>query len=218
VGVPSIVVEVVNLSDRPESIDLIDTQCYINNYFDILKVSWQDPRRPGERFFALAIYRSEQGRWFAVGRLFQSFEAAADSAWYGRQEYRESANNDYLEITPMQALRALRSTGMTIPPDLAALVGTGGPQRGGRQSADAEPLDKKHTDILKALLKLNALGPDHRKKQSDIAVTAWGKGADPDECKRPCAKLRNLGLIGTKEGPQGGSWLTPEGRKRAESE
>lgn len=78
-------------------------------------------------------------------------------------------------------------------------------------------LNRKDIDILRALLSLKAFDSESRKKQVDIAAEAWGRGADPDQCKRPCAKLKKLDLIDTKEGPGGGSWLTPQGRKRVES-
>jgi hypothetical protein len=76
------------------------------------------------------------------------------------------------------------------------------------------PLSDRQRDILGMLHKENAFDVDHRRTTKEIVEVVAGHGrASADSFKRPIADLRRRGLIETKEGSEGGCWLTTAGRK-----
>jgi hypothetical protein len=77
-------------------------------------------------------------------------------------------------------------------------------------------LSERQYLILEAMLRIKASDPARRKKTEAIAVAAEGKSVDPASFKRPISNLKKRGLVGTLGGPDGGCWLTEQGRTLAE--
>ena len=71
-------------------------------------------------------------------------------------------------------------------------------------------------DILQAMLELCAVSADTRRTAEEIAAKVEGKGANANKFKLPLVELGRDGLLGTKKGRGGGSWLTDSGRAAAE--
>jgi DNA-binding IscR family transcriptional regulator len=63
---------------------------------------------------------------------------------------------------------------------------------------------------------LKATDPARRKRTNDIAKAAEGEEVSPESFKRPMSDLKRRGLVDTKDGRDGGCWLTSAGRKLAE--
>lgn len=82
-------------------------------------------------------------------------------------------------------------------------------------NCEAEPsLSDLQLNILVALYDCDAFDPDSRKSQ-DILASPSGTDS-PESLKKPFSQLRKLGLIQSRQGRGGGSWLTPLGKARAE--
>lgn len=77
-------------------------------------------------------------------------------------------------------------------------------------------LSRNKMFILKGMLELTAVDSDSRVSADDIAAKVAGPPADSNNVKAPLAELKKDGLVESKEGRTGGSWLTAAGRKRAE--
>jgi hypothetical protein len=65
-------------------------------------------------------------------------------------------------------------------------------------------------DILDALRNLKAIDPEKRVTGPDIASKVGG-GATEQSVKGPLADLKRRGLVDSKTGRHGGSWLTSKG-------
>jgi hypothetical protein len=72
-------------------------------------------------------------------------------------------------------------------------------------------------DALRALLKLRAFDSDSRVTAEKVALTADPRGTSLEKYKRPLGSLKDKGLVESQRYRGGGFWLTPAGRKRAES-
>jgi len=84
------------------------------------------------------------------------------------------------------------------------------------RSAKSEKEQSKRQDlILETMLALKATDPARRKTTEEIAKAAEGPEFDPVRFKRPIADLKRRGLIDTKDGRDGGCWLTSIGRDKA---
>jgi hypothetical protein len=176
------------------------------------------PRLTDDEIARLAAHLKTHRRKVSF-RAMQS-AASGDQAVRARLELEDSRRAALRRTLEYNRLIRVRpSPAWTEPPKQAhEPAGTGQREGDGHCPTNRGPtLDQKDIVVLKALLKLGAVDSESRKTQAKIVESAWGRGADSDSCKRPCAKLKRLGLIDTKEGPGGGSWLTPEGLKRAES-
>ena len=80
-------------------------------------------------------------------------------------------------------------------------------------------LTERQREVLQALDELGARSHRDRRKAREIAKQSCGK-ADPATVKNPLAELGAMGFVGSEQGRNGGSWLTPEGqaRQRLESD
>jgi hypothetical protein len=76
-------------------------------------------------------------------------------------------------------------------------------------------LSEHQREVLLALLQLKAFDSDSRATTETTAGKAAGPRADPEAFKAPVSGLKQLGLVGSKEGRGGGIWLTPPGKARA---
>jgi hypothetical protein len=76
---------------------------------------------------------------------------------------------------------------------------------------DTPSLSEKGYQILEEMKRLGALSADTRQTGPNIAVSCDTKTADVDTFKRLLSDLKKLGLVDSKTGRGGGSWLTPEG-------
>jgi hypothetical protein len=81
---------------------------------------------------------------------------------------------------------------------------------GARLGEQVDPLSPLTYDILDALRALKATDAEKRKPASVIAEKVGG-GATEQSCKGPLADLKRRGLVASKTGRHGGSWLTSEG-------
>jgi hypothetical protein len=79
-----------------------------------------------------------------------------------------------------------------------------------RAQEQAQPPPDLLLDALQALRELKATDCDTRRNAAEVAEEIQ-RGLDPETLKRPLAQARKKGLAGSKTGPGGGSWITPEG-------
>lgn len=89
------------------------------------------------------------------------------------------------------------------------------PQSTVREPEQELALSLRQYDILQAMLQAKATDPARRKTADEIAELAEGRGADGQSFKRPLKDLVNRGLVASKEGRGGGSWLTDAGKALA---
>jgi hypothetical protein len=79
-----------------------------------------------------------------------------------------------------------------------------------QDEGQAEALSPLQYDILDALRGLRATDPEKRATGPDIAGKVGGD-ATGQSVKAPLADLKRRGLVDSRTGRQGGSWLTPKG-------
>jgi hypothetical protein len=79
-----------------------------------------------------------------------------------------------------------------------------------------DDLTDRQRDCLQALYEAKALDADTSLTADEIATRAAG-AKDPSGFKRPLSDLCQRGLIDSKTGRGGGSWITTEGRLLVES-
>jgi hypothetical protein len=72
------------------------------------------------------------------------------------------------------------------------------------------PLPALTCDILEALRRLRATGPDNRTTGRAIAAKVGGD-ATKHSVKEPLADLKRRGLVDSRTGRNGGTWLTETG-------
>jgi hypothetical protein len=78
----------------------------------------------------------------------------------------------------------------------------------------ADLLSDRQRDILQTLLRQCAFDIDHRMTTDEIVERVAGRGrGSAASFKRPIADLRRSGLVLTKDGRDGGCWLTVPGRE-----
>lgn len=82
-----------------------------------------------------------------------------------------------------------------------------------RESAP-EVLPPSHEEVLVALLQLGAIDPEHRSKAEKIALKKQYDN-EPNLVKHAVADLGRWGLVRSKEGRGGGTWLLGPGLERA---
>ncbi len=93
-------------------------------------------------------------------------------------------------------------------------------ESGGVQVPTAEQADDRsgpgdrETEILKALLLLNAEG-QHRRVSRPQAAHKADPQCKPSSYAHAVTSLARRGFVRSKKGPNGGIWLTPEGTKAA---
>src|SRR5262249_45426368 len=81
------------------------------------------------------------------------------------------------------------------------------------ESKERDPaLSELQYDILEALRHLKGIDSEKRKTAAKIASSVGGD-ATGNSCKVPLATLKSLGLVQSKEGRGGGSWLTARGQE-----
>jgi len=85
-----------------------------------------------------------------------------------------------------------------------------------RAESAEEPLSNRAQDMLVGMLQLKAVDSDSRQPTAKIAKQALGPEADSNALKSVISDLATRQLIETREGRNGGCWLTEAGRKRAE--
>jgi hypothetical protein len=78
------------------------------------------------------------------------------------------------------------------------------------QEKQADALSPLQYDILDALRSLKAFDPDKRAAGPDIAAKVGGD-ANGQSVKAPLAELKRRGLVDSRTGRSGGSWLTEAG-------
>jgi hypothetical protein len=86
---------------------------------------------------------------------------------------------------------------------------------GERQAEPAESLSERQKDLLRALLRLKAVGPRSRVSVEKAAMKVDPAGKS-GSYKNPISALARLGLVQSKKGPGGGIWLTASGKAEAE--
>jgi hypothetical protein len=74
-----------------------------------------------------------------------------------------------------------------------------------------DQLSERHYNILEALHRLKAFTCAALRTSAAIVREAEGKYANPESFKVPLKQLRYRGLVQTKPGRGGGTWLTPAG-------
>ena len=77
-------------------------------------------------------------------------------------------------------------------------------------------LDERRNEILVALLRLKATGPNRARKRDDVAKKA-SESDTPSAYYKAIASLVRDGLVGSRKGPTGGIWLTPKGEGAAKA-
>jgi hypothetical protein len=80
-----------------------------------------------------------------------------------------------------------------------------------------DELSDRQRDILQVLLKSRAFDVDHRMTTVEISRQVAGPGVVTASFGRPIANLKHRGLVMTKEGRDGGCWLTASGRELIQS-
>ena len=78
-----------------------------------------------------------------------------------------------------------------------------------------EPLAERAQLVLIAMLELAAFDSDQRKTTAVITSKALGETSDANALKGVMAELKTRGLVKSKKGSGGGSWLTDRGLVRA---
>ncbi|WDI40484.1 hypothetical protein [Bremerella sp. P1] len=96
-------------------------------------------------------------------------------------------------------------------------AGASGPPIDGHPTSTAAdiPLSERAQALLIALHEMNALDSDSRKSNAEVTGRAFGPLADPNAQKRVWGKLRKAKYVESKEGSDGGYWLTDSGAMRA---
>lgn len=83
------------------------------------------------------------------------------------------------------------------------------------EANDADlPLREAHIECMEAMRLLKATKAEKREKAERIARKARGPSAHAGQVKELLADLTRWGLADSRTGRGGGSWLTPDGRKR----
>ncbi len=96
------------------------------------------------------------------------------------------------------------------------LVGDRATRRQQQPQRLANELTDRQRTILQALRKLHAFDRENRKTTAEVARTAEGRYANPENFKKPVSGLSRRGLVETKRGGAGGVWLSIEGRRLVE--
>jgi hypothetical protein len=115
-------------------------------------------------------------------------------------------------LASVYAIERELEIGSSLPSAVSEVSGENVAPQGGSDIA----LSDKQYDILEAMLDLEATDPSRRKTTAQIAEAVEGPGANSEGYKRPIAALKHHGLIETKDGREGGCWLTSPGRDLAE--
>jgi hypothetical protein len=150
--------------------------------------------------------------------------------WQDNQQFIDSGLARLGELYPFQGelntfmtlLATSPSMAFSAPPaEQSEGADDGGDQGGGGrpEGADAngeqaaqqpEALSPLQYDILDALRILGALDPEKRATGRDIAAKVGGDATE-QSAKAPLADLKRKGLVDSKTGRNGGSWLTTPG-------
>lgn len=94
--------------------------------------------------------------------------------------------------------------------------GTGEPAKAPTCCTDSV-LSERARDLLLTIQREGAFTSDARLKTVTLAIMAEGPKTDRQQFTRAVSELRNLGLVDTRVGRDGGVWLTVAGARRAKN-
>ncbi len=137
-------------------------------------------------------------------------------------QWRQLVLHDWREASTNAAITGLgdglpdASWGTASVEELATAIHDELLQFGPDGPGGAPALTGRQEEMLQALFQLGAFTREDRKSLAEVVKVAYGRDADSNSYKEVSVDLVSLGLTDTRDGRNGGTWLTRRGKAIAE--